>query len=166
MKYTYLSLLALLAILSGCADKDKKGDGAAFGDSTDNIYDQSLPERSGNPDTADFETLKAETIFFAYDSFTIEAKERPKLDKLANYLSNNSNTKIVIAGHTDARGTPQYNLALSEKRATAVRQYLIGLGANGSNISTVGYGEDRPAVEGESDAANNANRRAAPGILR
>ena len=74
MKYTYLSLLALLAILSGCADKDKKGDGAAFGDSTDNIYDQSLPERSGNPDTADYDTLKSETVFFAYDSFTIEAK--------------------------------------------------------------------------------------------
>ena len=80
MKYTYLSLLALLAILSGCADKDKKGDGAAFGDSTDNIYDQSLPERSGNPDTADFETLKAETVFFAYDSFTIEDRKSTRLN--------------------------------------------------------------------------------------
>ena len=166
MKYTYLSLLALLTILSGCADKDKQGDGAAFGDSTDNIYDQALPERSGNPDTADYDTLKSETVFFSYDSFTIEAKERPKLDKLANYLSNNANTKIVIAGHTDARGTPQYNLALSEKRANAVRQYLIGLGASGNNISTIGYGEDRPSSEGESDSSHNANRRAAPGILR
>ena len=114
MKYTNLSLLTLLAILTACSNDGKKGDGAAFGDSTDNIYDQSLPQRSGNPDTADYETLKADTVFFAYDSFTIEAKERPKLDKLANYLSNNANTKIVIAGHTDARGTPQYNLALSE----------------------------------------------------
>ncbi len=166
MKYTYLTLLALLAILTGCSNEAKKGDGAACGDSSDSLSDTALPERSGNPDTADYETLKSETVFFAYDSFTIEAKERPKLDKLANYLSNNSNTKIVIAGHTDARGTPQYTLALSEKRATAVRQYLIGLGASGSNISTIGYGEDRPSSEGESDSANNANRRAAPGILR
>jgi len=166
MKYTYLSLLTLLAILTACSNDGKKGDGAAFGDSTDNIYDQSLPQRSGNPDTADYETLKADTVFFAYDSFTIEAKERPKLDKLANYLSNNANTKIVIAGHTDARGTPQYNLALSEKRANAVRQYLIGLGSSGNNISTVGYGEDRPTSEGESDSAHTDNRRASPGILR
>lgn len=169
MKNNYLPILtatALLALLAGCANDAKKGDGAAFGDSTDNIYDQSLPARSGNPDTADYETLKTETVFFAYDSFTIEAKERPKLDKLANYLSNNANTKIVIAGHTDARGTPQYNLALSEKRANAVRQYLVGLGASGANISTVGYGEDRPTSEGDSDSARNQNRRAAPGILR
>ena len=118
MKYLPLFLVAVVAILSGCADKDKKGDAAAFGDSTDDIYDQALPERSGNPDNADYETLKSETVYFAYDSFTIEAKERPKLDKLANYLSNNPNTKIVIAGHTDVRGTPQYNLALSEKRVS------------------------------------------------
>ena len=166
MKYTYLTLLALLAILTGCSNDAKKGDGAAFGDSSDSISDTALPERSGNPDTADYETLKSETVFFAYDSFTIETKERPKLDKLANYLSNNSNTKIVIAGHTDSRGTPQYNLALSEKRANAVRQYLIGLGANGSNISTVGYGEDRPSSEGENESAWGQNRRASPGILR
>ncbi len=166
MKYTYLSILTLLAILTGCSNDAKKGDGAAFGDSTDNIYDQALPERSGNPDKADYDTLKSETVYFAYDSFTIEAKERPKLDKLANYLSNNANTKIVIAGHTDARGTPQYNLALSEKRANAVRQYLIGLGASGANISTIGYGEDRPAAEGETESAHTQNRRASPGILR
>ena len=166
MKYLPLFLVALIAILSGCSNEAKKGDGAAFGDSSDTINDTPLPERSGNPDTADYDTLKSETVFFSYDSFTIEAKERPKLDKLANYLSNNSNTKIVIAGHTDSRGTPQYNLALSEKRANAVRQYLIGLGANGSNISTVGYGEDRPASEGENESAWGQNRRAAPGILR
>ncbi len=166
MKYTNLSLLTLLAILTACSNDGKKGDGAAFGDSTDNIYDQALPERSGNPDTADYDTLKSETVFFSYDSFTIEAKERPKLDKLSNYLSNNANTKIVIAGHTDARGTPQYNLALSEKRANAVRQYLIGLGSSGNNISTVGYGEDRPTSEGESDSSHTDNRRASPGILR
>ena len=166
MKYIPLFLVALLAILTGCSNDAKKGDGAAFGDSSDSINDTPLPERSGNPDTADYDTLKSETVFFSYDSFTIEAKERPKLDKLANYLSNNSNTKIVIAGHTDSRGTPQYNLALSEKRANAVRQYLIGLGANGSNVSTVGYGEDRPSSEGEIESAWGQNRRAAPGILR
>jgi len=166
MKYIPLFLVSLLAIFTGCSNDAKKGDGAAFGDSSDTINDTPLPERSGNPDNADYDTLKSETVFFSYDSFTIEAKERPKLDKLANYLSNNSNTKIVIAGHTDSRGTPQYNLALSEKRANAVRQYLIGLGANGSNISTVGYGEDRPASEGENESAWGQNRRAAPGILR
>jgi len=166
MKYIPLFLVSLLAIFTGCSNDAKKGDGAAFGDSSDTINDTPLPERSGNPDNADYDTLKSETVFFSYDSFTIEAKERPKLDKLANYLSNNSNTKIVIAGHTDSRGTPQYNLALSEKRANAVRQYLIGLGANGSNISTVGYGEDRPSSEGENESAWGQNRRAAPGILR
>ena len=166
MKYIPLFLVSLLAILTGCSNDAKKGDGAAFGDSSDSINDTPLPERSGNPDTADYDTLKSETVFFSYDSFTIEAKERPKLDKLANYLSNNSNTKIVIAGHTDSRGTPQYNLALSEKRANAVRQYLIGLGANGSNVSTVGYGEDRPSSEAENESAWGQNRRAAPGILR
>ena len=67
MKYIPLFLVALLAILTGCSNDAKKGDGAAFGDSSDSINDTPLPERSGNPDTSDYDTLKSETVFFSYD---------------------------------------------------------------------------------------------------
>jgi peptidoglycan-associated lipoprotein len=73
---------------------------------------------------------------------------------------NNSQEKIVIEGHCDERGTAEYNIALGERRAKSVKRYLINLGVDSSQLSTISYGEERPADPGHNEAAWAKNRRA------
>jgi len=128
----------------------------------------SLPATSAGetPGSADFSVLKDDIVYFSFDSFTIAPGERGKIDAIASYMKGNATAKILIAGNTDSRGTTQYNLALGERRALAVRDYLIGLGVAGNRISTVSYGKEKPAVEGENEAAWAKNRRAETGVFR
>jgi len=77
----------------------------------------------------------------------------------AGYLAANPGTEITVEGHADERGTPEYNLALGERRAMALRKQLVLLGATAGQIRTVSYGEERPAVEGSDESAYAMNRR-------
>ncbi|MEM9445353.1 MAG: OmpA family protein [Verrucomicrobiota bacterium] len=127
-----------------------------------------LPDRdpSLNPEDADYQTLAAYTVYFGFDSFSIAASERTKLEEVANYLKANGDVKVILAGHTDSRGTVQYNLGLGERRSLAARDYLIGLGIASSRLNTISYGEERPADSAESEAAWERNRRAEIGVIR
>jgi len=174
MKSTILSLAALAICLSFTAcSKNVKRDGTAgdgtysSGAGTDGLYNQSLPGRidGSNPELANYDTLQAYVVLFDFNSFSINAAERSKLNAIAKWMTENSSAKIVLAGHTDARGTTQYNVGLGERRALATRDYLLGLGADGSRLMTITYGEERPAVAEESEAAYSQNRRCAAGIL-
>jgi peptidoglycan-associated lipoprotein len=109
-------------------------------------------------DTADF---ASETIYFDFDSFTVKASEADKLRKLAAVLKANSGApvKIQIEGHCDERGSNEYNLALGEKRARAIQDALAAEGVPAGNLTTISYGEERPAVEGRDEAAHSKNRR-------
>lgn len=176
MKNTLPCLLLALtaAAFVGCARDIKRGPGTgpdgmgAVFDNTDPIFGQTLPERdeSFNPENADFATLAPYTVYFAFDAFTIAPSERSKLEQTAQYLTQNPNVRIIVAGHTDERGTIQYNLGLGERRANAVRDYLIGLGISGNRIHTISYGEERPADPASNEAAWAKNRRAQAGIIR
>ena len=75
------------------------------------------------------------------------------------WLKQNSDVSVTIEGHCDERGTREYNLALGEKRAQSVKNYLIGLGINPDRVSTISYGKERPAVVGSNDGAWAQNRR-------
>ena len=100
-------------------------------------------------------------VYFAYDRSTVGAAERPKLEMLANFLKEQPTYSLVVEGHADERGSDEYNRALSERRALAVREYLVSLGVAESRIDTVGYGEERPAVPGSTAEKDHAlNRRA------
>jgi peptidoglycan-associated lipoprotein len=79
---------------------------------------------------------------------------------VANYLKSNGGQAVLVEGHCDERGTPEYNRALGERRALSVRESLISLGVPGEGIHTVSFGEDRPADPGHNDAAWAKNRRA------
>lgn len=167
---TYLTSLSLIALLAfaGCA-KSVKGTGTGGpGYTGEDIIDTGvLPNRGDfNPDNADYSVLAPYTVYFAFDSYAIDSTERPKLEKIANWLNENSSAKILLAGHTDSRGTIQYNVGLGERRSLAVRTYLLGLGVDGNRLQTISYGEERPAQQGESEAAYKANRRVAAGVLR
>ncbi len=99
-------------------------------------------------------------VFFAYDSSSISPDSAEILDSQVNWLKKHDNVDVVVQGYCDERGTREYNLALGERRANAVKQYLVSHGIDSSRISTISYGKERPAVLGSNEAAWAQNRRA------
>ena len=104
-------------------------------------------------------------MYFAFDSSTVPAAERGKLSEVAQWFKNNPGHSLFLAGHADIRGTPEYNRALGERRALAVREYLAGLGISPSSLYTNSYGSDRPAVQGDTEEAYAKNRRVEIGVI-
>jgi len=99
-------------------------------------------------------------VYFAFDSSALDAAARAILDANAEWLSANPGTSITIEGNCDERGTREYNLALGQKRADAVRDYLISAGVDASRIETVSFGEERPVCQESGEACWAQNRRA------
>ena len=98
-------------------------------------------------------------VFFATNETVLTTASRETLRKQATWLRKNKDVTVTLEGHADERGTREYNLALGEKRAQAVKNYLIGLGINPDRVSTISYGKERPAVVGSNDGAWAQNRR-------
>ena len=103
-------------------------------------------------------TLTA-TIFFEYDRSDITDDARAKLDAKVPILSQNAGVRIRIAGHTDSRGSDEYNLALGQRRAAAAKRYLTDRGIDASRIEIVSFGEERGTCSDESDSCWSRNRR-------
>ena len=106
-----------------------------------------------------------ENIHFDYDSATIRSEDRHTLEVIAKWMKGNSAKKIMIAGNCDERGTLEYNRALGQRRASAAREYLVGLGAPAGNIGTVSWGEERPIDASHHEEAWARNRRDELGIV-
>lgn len=106
------------------------------------------------------ELRRENTIRFAFDNSEVAGEYRELLQSHAEYLVNNPSVSVVIEGHTDERGTPEYNIALGERRANAVVNYLQNLGVMSSQMSTVSYGEEKPQVRRSNEDAWAQNRRA------
>lgn len=103
--------------------------------------------------------LAKRTVYFAFDESVILDEDRPILEAHAQYLSQNPGAAVTLEGHTDERGTREYNLALGEQRAISVRQFMSLLGASGQQLRTVSYGEERAASMGHNEEAWAQNRR-------
>ena len=102
----------------------------------------------------------ARIVYFDYDSFAIKPEFQDLIDTHARYLKADRNRKVSIEGHTDERGGREYNLALGQKRAEAVRRALGLLGVPDAQIEAVSFGKEKPAVQGTDEAAMARNRRA------
>jgi peptidoglycan-associated lipoprotein len=98
-------------------------------------------------------------VFFAFDSSEVRDDGRQIIQRWAQFLQQNPNAQAVIEGHTDDRGTREYNLGLGERRATSVRNYLVSLGVPANRVQTVSYGKERPAMVGSNEQAWSQNRR-------
>jgi peptidoglycan-associated lipoprotein len=107
----------------------------------------------------DREALKASTLYFDFDRASVRTSERKKVEKVAAALKARAETAVEIEGHCDERGTEEYNRSLGERRALAVREYLITLGIEPDRIFTVSFGKDRPVLPGHNEAAWSKNRR-------
>ncbi|MGV7961457.1 peptidoglycan-associated lipoprotein Pal [Photorhabdus tasmaniensis] len=106
------------------------------------------------------ELQNSNIVYFGFDKFDISSDFSQLLDAHAAFLRSNPSYKVVVEGHADERGTPEYNIALGERRANAVKMYLQGKGVSGDQISIVSYGKEKPAVLGHEEAAYAKNRRA------
>lgn len=103
--------------------------------------------------------LATRTIYFDFDSSEVKPEFNAVLEAHAEYLANHPDVSVTLEGHTDERGSREYNLALGERRAKAVKQQMTLLGAGADQVHVTSYGEERPAVEGHNEAAWSKNRR-------
>ncbi|MGE3770180.1 MAG: peptidoglycan-associated lipoprotein Pal [Bdellovibrionales bacterium] len=148
-----MSLFAVLLLVSACETGMDDGSDGSYG-GAGNMG----PAKPGT--TRDFVENVGDRVFFALDSSTLTAEGRATLDKQAVWLKKYDDTNVQIEGHCDERGSREYNLALGERRAVAARNYLTAAGIDGSRVSTISYGKERPAVVGSTEAAYSQNRRA------
>ena len=100
-----------------------------------------------------------QTVYFAYDSFTLDDGARAALDSNAKLMRDNAALQVSVDGHCDERGTVEYNQALGQKRAETVQQYLMDAGIAGNRFRVISYGKERPADEGHDESAWAKNRR-------
>ena len=99
------------------------------------------------------------TVYFDYDQSSLTSEAQATLDRQAAFLKASPSFRLVIEGHCDERGTREYNLALGDRRASAVRDYLVAKGINASRLSTISYGKERPSVGGSNETSYALNRR-------
>ncbi len=164
MRFKLLSLLAALLLVSACAtdpeDTDgQTGGGAAAQTTTGGSASGSAPVQVVPGSIQDFIVNVGDRVFFDFDSSTLTAKAQETLDKQAAWLSRISTATITVEGHADERGTREYNLALGDRRANAVKDYLISKGIAANRVKTISYGKERPAVLGSNEWAWSQNRR-------
>lgn len=175
---TLVIVMLLTFIASGCAKQaaqDTPAESASAeapiaatmpSQEVSGIRDQAVSESSasGTSSATTFgsEQVLAELrrIHFEFDQFTLSAEARETLAGNAAYLRANANQRIVIEGHTDERGSDEYNLALGERRARAAMNYLVSLGIAGDRLSILSYGEERPLLAERDESAWSQNRRA------
>jgi peptidoglycan-associated lipoprotein len=155
MKKSFVLALTASVVLSmsACSKKDVKEEGDATGANAVN------PTAIGNGQ-AGSPIAELPAVYFAYDSFALAKDGKKALDKHAAWLKANPGRGVQVEGHCDERGTNQYNMALGERRAGVVKDYLVGKGVPASQLSTISYGEERPAVQGADEATWTKNRRA------
>lgn len=162
-----LTLLAVLVIAAGCSKSEPDtGMVTTDGDLTASdrapITDTTASENLGGPMAGTQQDLVVnvgDRVFFGYDQYDLNGEARGTVERQAQWLKTYPNVSIVIEGHADERGTREYNLALGEKRATSVRNYLIANGVMPNRIQTISYGKERPAVMGSDESSWAQNRR-------
>jgi len=157
----------LVFFLAACSTTPKDTADSSGSGSSSSSSTVSSSGSDGTSDSASIEPGSQEDlivnvgdrVFFNYDSFELDSDAQELLQDQVAWLKQHSGVSVIIEGHCDERGTREYNLALGEKRAQSVKNYLIGLGISSDRVSTISYGKERPAVVGSNDGAWAQNRR-------
>ena len=172
----WMTMFAVLGMLVGCASTPTEQEGAKVEDAKPAIADTTpvKPKPPKDAKTGPVTTQKVgvdplkdpanilsrRSIFFDYDSNVVKEEFKPVVSAHARHLSTNRNTRVTIQGNTDERGSREYNLALGQRRAEAVKQMMTLLGASSGQIETVSFGEEKPRTQGSNEQAWAENRRA------
>ncbi|NQW12250.1 MAG: peptidoglycan-associated lipoprotein Pal [Alphaproteobacteria bacterium] len=162
MRIKFLSVFAAVALLAACetapdSSASAGGSGAVTGAQSSTASAAPVGPAPGTAE--DFVVNVGDRVFFAFDKSDLTNESRTTLERQAFWMRKYPSLTMSIEGHADERGTREYNLALGERRATAVRDYLVSLGIDTSRLTTISYGKERPAVLGSNEEAWAQNRR-------
>ncbi len=157
MSLRLLSVVAAAVLVAACSSDPENTGAAASGGGAGGSGMSSSAVVPGSQE--DLVANVGDRVFFDTDRSTVRPDGRATLDKQSAWLKQNPATTITVEGHADERGTREYNLALGNRRATAVKNYLVATGINANRITTVSYGKERPAVVGSNEQAWSQNRR-------
>lgn len=149
------SAFAVACQTTGTTEEDMTRGGESFGGNDGSLSDRGMIEGTDIPAP----TPELSVVYFDFDKSEIRADQRSKLQRNAEIIREHDWGSVTIAGHCDERGSEEYNLALGERRANSVRQYLTSLGVSSSALGTVSFGESQPAVQGHDESAWRYNRR-------
>ena len=156
-----LAIVAATFLLAACETASQVSGDSASTSASNTASSSSTSSSAADKTPAEKLAQVGDTVNFDFDNAVLTVSARSTLNRQAAFLSLNPDLLIVIEGHADERGTREYNLALGERRATAVRDYLVAKGINSARVRTVSYGKERPAIAGSDEAAWSKNRRAA-----
>ena len=158
------SAISSLLLLSACETASQKvvtGTSATSGSSASSSVDKKKSLFAAAKQTkAEKLIAVGDRVLFDYDSAKLDSSAKILLDAQSRFLRANTDLNFIIEGHCDERGTREYNLALGEQRATAVRDYLVIQGIDPDRIKVISYGKEKPAVVGSNNMAWSKNRRA------
>tara|TARA_B100000315_G_scaffold236648_1_gene252672 strand:+ start:252 stop:788 length:537 start_codon:yes stop_codon:yes gene_type:complete len=168
MHFKILGLIAAIALVSAC-ETASEGGASAGGSGVANAKPQETftsplgPSPLGHSikpgSQEDLVVSVGDRVFFDFDKYNLKADARKTLERQATWLKANPSVIFSIEGHCDERGTREYNLALGERRANSVKDYLVTLGINPARMKTISYGKERPVAIGSTNAAWAQNRR-------
>ncbi len=148
----FLALVLALTAGTGCPKKVDSSTPTGTNEYGDSAIDQATFNRVQS-------VLSNQTIFFEFDRFDLKQESKDRLAQAAEIIKQVPKVRVLIEGHTDERGTAEYNLALGERRARAAYEYLMMLGVRSDQLEMISYGKERPAVDGRGEAAWAKNRR-------
>ncbi|MEZ5668384.1 MAG: peptidoglycan-associated lipoprotein Pal [Alphaproteobacteria bacterium] len=155
MRMKALAAVAALLLVAACSSDDASTAAQGSTGVTPVSTTGPVPGTQG-----DLNQTIGDRVFFDTDQYNLRPDARATVDRWAAWLQQYPNVNITLEGHADERGTREYNLALGDRRANSVRDYLIALGVSGARIATISYGKERPAVPGSSEVSWQQNRRA------
>ena len=158
-----LAIVAATFLLAACETASQVSGDSASTSASNTASSSSASSSSAKAEktAADKLAQVGDTVNFDFDSAELTVSARSTLNRQSAFLSVNPGLMIVIEGHADERGTREYNLALGDRRATAVRDYLVAKGIDSARVRTVSYGKERPTESGSDEGAWAKNRRAA-----
>ncbi len=161
MRMRLLSVLAAVTLITACESAPRKTTGVT--DTVNNMSSSggptTVPAPAGVPQ-GEFElAVSQDRIFFDFDKYVVRPDAKLVLTRWVDWIKQHPQHLMTLEGHADERGTREYNLALGEKRANAVKEFLIAHGVSPDQITTLSYGKERPAVSGTGETAWAQNRR-------
>ena len=163
MRFKILGLMAAVALVAACETGPEGGAGAGgagvAGAKPVETFSSPLGMLVKPGSQEDLVVNVGDRVFFGFDKFNLKADARKTLEKQAVWMKANPSVTVNVEGHADERGTREYNLALGERRANSVKDYLAALGVNPARMKTISYGKERPVASGSNEAAWGQNRR-------
>ena len=162
MNKKIIAIIGAISLLSACETASQKvvSGTSASGSASSSVDKKKSLFAAAKQTKADKLIAVGDRVLFDYDSAKLDSSAKILLDAQSRFLRANTDLNFIIEGHADERGTREYNLALGEQRATAVRDYLVIQGIDSDRIKVISYGKEKPAVVGSNTMAWSKNRRA------